>query len=698
MSEPLSITELLSRLRCSVTLSDGETIELANRVIETPPEAATCQAHYTDEHERSKLTLHCFTVDGVTLGHVSAQVAFSEPAFKRNPTFAPDHGLTLRCPLPAGVDGVLAHYMHKDWWSRPWFGLDLNQVPPRTQSLLWKRGDLYYYLLPVVSERYRAELCGSEGALEVQLSSNVSGYRLCEALAFAFCVGDNPFELPERAVAAVLKQLGYPTRLRHQKAYPEVLDHLGWCTWDAFYHQVTAEDILAKAEEFEAKQVPIRWVMIDDGWMTTRESMLCRFQPDDLKFPNGLGPVVQKLKTHHGVKWVGVWHTVLGYWVGVDPDGEIAEKLKGALYETKLGRLIPKPTHLAGLEFWNQWHGWLKAEGIDFVKVDGQSSLPNLLREEFSAGEGARASHAALEASIGIHFNQTVINCMGMAADNLWNRPASAVSRSSDDFVPSGEIPFSEHALQNAYNSVYHGVFYWGDWDMFWSSHAENIRHAVLRAVSGGPIYVSDKLGATDAEVIRPLVLLDGRILRADHPGLPTRDCLFADPTANGVALKIWSSVGEARTIAAYHLVDSEDSARATISATDVGHGSGGQYLLYDYFNRTVTRLSGAESMSFAVGKDQVALFHLLPETGPFTPIGALDKYLSPAILEVWQTTPTGARVTVCEGCLFGCVTGRPISAAIAAGRALDIEHLGAGLYTLECSSLAGPVEIELTF
>ena len=52
----------------------------------------------------------------------------------------------------------------------------------------------------------------------------------------------------------------------------------------------------------------------------------------------------------------------------------------------------------------------------------------------------------------------------------IWNRPSSAVT-SADDFVPQVPHGFKEHAVQNSYNSLLQGQFYWGDWDMFFSSH-----------------------------------------------------------------------------------------------------------------------------------------------------------------------------------------------------------------------------------
>ena len=56
--------------------------------------------------------------------------------------------------------------------------------------------------------------------------------------------------------------------------------------------------------------------------------------------------------------------------------------------------------------------------------------------------------------------------------------------------------------------------------------------HAAARAVSGGPVYVSDCPGSHSFEVLRQLVLPDGSVLRASLPGRPTRDTLLRSASA----------------------------------------------------------------------------------------------------------------------------------------------------------------------
>ena len=64
---------------------------------------------------------------------------------------------------------------------------------------------------------------------------------------------------------------------------------------------------------------------------------------------------------------------------------------------------------------------------------------------------------------------------------------------------------------------------------MFHSKHPAALLHATARMVSGSGIYVSDKPGAHDFELLKRMVLPDGSVLRPLLPGRPTKDILFAD-------------------------------------------------------------------------------------------------------------------------------------------------------------------------
>lgn len=79
---------------------------------------------------------------------------------------------------------------------------------------------------------------------------------------------------------------------------------------------------------------------------------------------------------------------------------------------------------------------------------------------------------------------------------------------------------------------------------MFHSKHPAALLHATARIVSGSGVYVSDKPGAHDFELLRRLVLPDGSVLRPLLPGRPTKDILFADVLKDSkTLLKVFKAV-----------------------------------------------------------------------------------------------------------------------------------------------------------
>lgn len=144
---------------------------------------------------------------------------------------------------------------------------------------------------------------------------------------------------------------------------------------------------------------PIDTFLIDDGWQDItikvprkkddgtdyhagREKVLRSFHPWD-GFGGPLGEIVACIK-ERGVKDVGVWMTLQGYWDGIDPDCELREKYNCQPYTIaqrgqardvddlkpdEVGLQVWLPHKDKAKAFWIDWFTYLKGEGIGFVKV-----------------------------------------------------------------------------------------------------------------------------------------------------------------------------------------------------------------------------------------------------------------------------------------------------------------------------------------
>jgi raffinose synthase len=621
----------------------------------------------------------------------------NDERFKKQRYFAPRDGVRIK--FRDGMENYrfMANYQHKDWWTRPHFGCNVTDVPAHTLSLLMEGGFGYFHLLPVSDTITKTELKGVEGGLELSVSDCHGAYDRFSQWVLVTGVGKDPYGLVKENAKAAFTILENGKTIREEKRYPEILDYLGWCTWDAFYQDVDEIGILKKAEEFRKKDIPVKWVMIDDGWLDVKGKKLKSLRPDPEKFPRGLAATVSDLKDRFGIRWVGVWHTIVGYWEGIDPESPLAERMKSYLFRTKNGSLVPYPDAVKGFGFWHNWHSYLRAEGIDFLKVDSQSAVNNFLTGHMSAGEAAEGAHTALEASVSLHFQNAVINCMGMAQDNIWHRPYSSVSRNSDDFVPQAEDGFREHALQNVYNSFFHGAFYWGDWDMFWTKNHDSLQNMVLRAVSGGPVYISDPVGETDPASILPLVYRDGKIIRCGQPGLPTIDCLFTDPIQEAKPLKVWNVCKGAGVVAAFNIHGLKMAVRGTVGPSDIPGMEEERFLAIDVLKKQFMIFRKDQSVPIELSENGVSLFLFLPIKDDFTPVGLIDKLVpNDSVLGVWRGE-NGVKVFLKEGGRFVFRSeSEPVDASVN-GKKLKVWETGTpGLYWIDCRVVPGEALVEI--
>jgi raffinose synthase len=191
--------------------------------------------------------------------------------------------------------------------------------------------------------------------------------------------------------------------------------------------------------------------------------------------------------------------------------------------------------------------------------------LLEMLCEEYGGRvELAKAYFSGLTASVLRHFGGNgVIASMEHCNDfMLLGTEAVALGRVGDDFWctdPSGDPNGTFwlqgcHMVHCAYNSLWMGNFIHPDWDMFQSTHPCAAFHAASRAVSGGPVYVSDTVGHHDFALLRRLALPDGTVLRCESYALPTRDCLFQNPLHDGkTLLKIWNANRFAGVLGAFN-------------------------------------------------------------------------------------------------------------------------------------------------
>lgn len=568
-----------------------------------------------------------------------------------------EHPIRLYIPMAEGPEKITAMYLYNDWWTRPAFVEHLKEIPDRTQAVFFRYKDRVSCMVMMAGRKFKTWMtAGTKDEICLEMTACLGGLRrVDEPLYFAA-----EAVTPEEAVHKVFREIAEykGIRMREERRIPEMFRYLGWCSWDAFYREVSEDKIRQKAAELFEKNVPVKWMLVDDGWLSRQEKLLCSFVPDRTKFPNGFREMTEDIKEKTGVRWFGVWHALGGYWGGIAPGSVLDLEERPYLYRTVTGKIFPSPQ--TGERFYRDWYQRLKSDGIDFVKVDGQSAVPYYFENNLPVCEAAEGLSQALEGGAS-YMDGAVINCMGMAMENILARPSSALSRNSDDFIPDKEDGFAEHLLQNAYNALYHNELYCCDWDMFWTRHKDCRKHSLLRAVSGGPVYVSDPIGATDPEVLRPLAYEDGRLLMMDRAAKPTKDCVFSDPMTDGV-LKLhntaaWGACEKGGGIAVYNLTKREQPFAfrpadiPELKVTD-------RYWVFDYFERKAVSLGREERFEGRMEADGSAWFVVLPQNRRSACLGLLDKYAGFMAVESICEQETAETIVIRESGPLGWLAG----------------------------------------
>ncbi|MGN1345711.1 MAG: Sip1-related alpha-galactosidase [Eubacteriales bacterium] len=563
-----------------------------------------------------------------------------------------EYGAQILLPLSKSeVASYMADRRHSEFWCCPAFGEDLTEAPTEIQHFIYRKTDgRWGVIVPVVSEDYKCVLEGTPDGLAAKLFSWYGELSSCTGLAFVMAEGEDPFALTEACVKYALSLLNNGCVPRDKRRYPEVFEFLGWCSWDALQIRVSEEGLVEKCEEFKEKEIPVKWAILDDMWAEiaqfngaaykTRGEMfqlmhtasMYDYEASYTRFPDGLAHAVDRIHSY-GLR-VGIWHPTTGYWCGLDPNGKAYQKLKPYTFLTADGKIIGDWHEQNAFGYYDTLHTFFKACGADFLKVDNQSMTRRFYKGCDSVGKVTHAWHRGLEASVGLNFDNTMINCMGMASEDMWNRAYSSISRCSDDFQPEDRAWFTKHILQCTYNSILQGQFYWNDYDMWWTDDTQATKNSLLRAVSGGPIYVSDEIGRSRPEILKPLVFDDGRILRCDRSGMPTMDCLTSNPETSGKPLKIQNITKNAGVVAAFNITKEQNRVNGTVAPSDIPGLASDRFAVYEYFTGEYTIVGAEESIVFSLeNADDLRLFLFVPYVNNFAALGRIDKFIAPAAI-----------------------------------------------------------------
>ncbi|RMD40466.1 hypothetical protein DV735_g4650, partial [Chaetothyriales sp. CBS 134920] len=324
-------------------------------------------------------------------------------------------------------------------------------------------------------------------------------------------------------------------------------DALAFCTWNSLGQDLNQDKIINALQSLADNDIHVGSLIIDDNWQSLSgkqgDNQFGRgwqdFEANPDGFPNGLKAATSLIREKFpSVKDISVWHALLGYWGGIDPNGKIGQQ-----YKTREVRTFKSAQHMtpeqqaAGSQplptsqligsltavdpadigrLYNDFYQFLSASGVTGVKTDAQFMLDELAstleRREFTSTYLSAWTHAHL-----VHLSGKAISCMSCIPQILYGSllPTATpriILRNSDDFFPDIAESHAWHVFANSHNALFtQHLNVLPDWDMFQTRHPYSGFHAAARALSGGPIYITDEPGKHDVDLIHQITALNPR-------------------------------------------------------------------------------------------------------------------------------------------------------------------------------------------
>jgi hypothetical protein len=641
------------------------------------------------------------TLSNVADGHGIGTGTFAEPAVGL--AFDPKARLRAGCP-----DGMVAFGFQYTEFALPtragadlddWFLLDFR--PPVVVPMLLIGPDLRTLLIGPVDWFHEQVLVppgGRRNGLVAGWHGDLDTVPRGFTTRMAFVPAADPVAAIDRWVA--LSRDGHaPTPDAYRDAFGS---HLSYWTDNgaAYWYRTelprsTQATLVEAVDTLRQQGVPVRGVQLDswfyphevlrpfdtDEWIVP-PSGLVRWEPRADVLPNGIEPLRQALgdvplATHiRHLSSQSPYLELFDCWI----DGAQAHPATGEYYETLLDQ-----AHGWGVELFE--HDWLVE---CFLGVRGLREQPGRARGWQEGIDGAAGVRG-----MGLQW------CMATPADFMQTttlRNVTSIRTSGDHGYLVG--PGILWAWFCYVNVLARALGLWPYKDVFRTDHGrrdESLMDALLAALSGGPVGVGDRIGATDTAIVRATCRADGLLIKPDAPIAAITRCFARHAVMVGghMIATTYSDhpVGRYVYAVAFNPQDRDRRVDETVPAVELGvHG---EYVVWDWRARDLVE---PEDWSLSYGPQEWGYrVHCPRAPSGIAVVGDADVFATAGRGRIRDIAPTagGVRLRVLGGgetvTILGVAPREVTATARWAGeqRALEVVRSDRGRFA--CQVEVGP-------
>lgn len=510
----------------------------------------------------------------------------------------------------------------------------LRQVPENTYFTLILDENGYTVLFCLSHQDITASMRGSPDGLVLSLTSGVSNDAKRSRIPLIATQGENLHEAIRRAIRLALEVTGgYGKLLSEKLPAPHWLDSLGWESGVALGSNVTHETIVSSVKHLADSGFLPGFVLIDEGWQHLEvnasnkksDKVLASFEADPARFPRGIKGVVDDLR-QLGIGHIGVWHGMMGYRGGVH--SKLARKYALPCSKDKKHFLGSNLGHT--FQFFYDYYGYLREQGVDFIKVGDQSSVHDFCPQEMEATLLYRNLQAAMQAAASVQFNGAHFNTECLRNENLFYWGNSRIARTAEDIDLRHPRGVARAIRNNLTNSLWMQHLMESDFDAWLTCTEQSETLAMFHALSGSINVIGDPVGEHNKALIDKFVLPCGHLIKADRPLTLCHESIFIDPLEEKKIFKAFTTKGEYGVVAAFNLTAGRKTLHGTVSPKDVEGLAGDLFALYSYRNGFVKLVAPDEAVDVTLKPEQSDVFTFAPVRQGIAVLGGCSFFLAP--------------------------------------------------------------------